>query len=65
MTIKQLKEAIKDLPDYMDVMIRQENDEYGFSLAENAQPQVVTFFTHEDLAEEYAEDVCFVITDEI
>ena len=46
MTIKELKLAIQDLPDHMDVFIRQTNEEYSFSLAEKTVTEPVVF--HEE-----------------
>jgi hypothetical protein len=36
MTVKELKEKIKDLPDNLDVFISQNNDEFEFSLLNGA-----------------------------
>lgn len=60
MNIKQLKEKIKDLPDHMDVFIRQQNDEFELSLAYRAEVKDVTF-SDEDLT---ANDTCLVLTDQ-
>lgn len=43
MNIKELKDKIKDLPDNMDVMIEQNNDEFRYSLAEVADVFSVVF----------------------
>lgn len=66
MTIKELKEKIKYLPDHMDVLIMQESEEGGFSQAEEAKVRTITFYDDEnDPDGESAEDDCFCITDEI
>lgn len=65
MTIKELKEAINDLPDYMDVLIHQENEESYFSMSETHEVRKITFQDEELQPEEWAELECFIITDEI
>lgn len=65
MTIKELKQAINDLPDNMDVMVYQTNDEYGFSLSETAQVQPVQFQDEEVPEDEWPTVDCLVISDEI
>lgn len=64
MTIGQLKEALKDIPDTMDVFIEKNNEEFHFSGCESAKVQQVTFIG-DDEEEERPEEDCFVISDEI
>jgi len=63
MTVKQLKEKIKDLPDHMDVFIHQENQEFGLSLLEDAK--VITASFSEDSGPVLAKDEVLRLTDEI
>lgn len=43
MTKKQLIEKMKDFPDNMDIFIEKTNDEFHFSLLENALTKKVSF----------------------
>lgn len=62
MNIKELKEKIKDLPDHMDVMMKQvNNDEFDLSIVENVEIKEVTFIGEK----EEPKDKCLVISDEI
>ena len=63
MDIKELKEKIKDLPDTMDVMILQTNDEYQHSMADSAYVRPITFQDESMPEEEWAVVDCLVITD--
>lgn len=64
MTVKELKTAINDLPNDMDVMIVQERDEEGlYSMAETAKVRSVTFQDQDIPEEEWADLDCLVITD--
>lgn len=70
MDIKELKEKIKDLPDTMDVMILQTNDDFQNSMAESAEVRAITFSEEEisddDLPEqEWPVVDCLVISDQI
>lgn len=66
MTVKQLKQKLEGLPDDMDVMIYQTNDEeYGFSMADNASVQKVTFMDKDMPSDEHAKVDCLVISDDI
>lgn len=65
MTIKELKKAIENLPDHMDVMIKQENEESPFSMSEKMEVRKITFQDEEIDPEKWAEVECFCITDEI
>lgn len=68
MTVKELKLKLEGVPDNMDVMIYQTNDEYGYSMSEEASVQPVKFIDEEmqlEDDEEYPIVDCFVITDDI
>lgn len=62
MTVRELKQALKGLPDYMDVYIKQTNDEYSLSYVETAKVVKATFL--EDTGENEAKDDVFLITDD-
>lgn len=62
MNIKELKEAIKDLPDNMDVMIEQTNDESRYGMANEVEVENVKF-QDGDNDEVFAEVDCLVIRD--
>lgn len=62
MTVRELKQALKGLPDYMDVYIKQTNDEYSISYVETAKVVEATFV--EDTGEDKAKDDVFLITDD-
>ncbi len=64
MLIKELKEKIKDLPDNMDVFIKQENTEFGFSNVEKAEV-ITAGFSEEPGGKVLAKDKVFILTDEI
>lgn len=63
MTIKDLKAKIKDLPDHMDVFIKQVNDEYSLSMVEDAKVVEASF--HEDSGPALAKDNVFLLTDDL
>ena len=65
MTVKQLKEAIKDLPDDMNVMIHQTWDESPLSESETATVRLVTFAGEDFEPEDYGKRDCLVISDEL
>lgn len=65
MTVGELKQKIANLPDDMDVMIYQYNDESLYALAEKAEAETVTFSDEEMDPEEYAKVDCLVITDNL
>ncbi|WP_312697015.1 hypothetical protein [Sphingobacterium mizutaii] len=65
MTVAELKQKIADLPDHMDVMIMQEDDDYGYSGAFTAEVRDVTFKAPEIPKKEWAVEKCLVITDEL
>lgn len=59
MNIKELKQKIKDLPDNMDVMIEQTNDEFRCSMANEANHVELTYSD----GELKANAMCLLITD--
>ncbi|MFA6057259.1 MAG: hypothetical protein WC756_03595 [Taibaiella sp.] len=61
MTVKQLRELIKDLPEDLDVFIEQTNDEYRYSMLEGVSLTEITFADGKLKAEE----MCLVLTDEL
>lgn len=63
MNIKELKAAIADLPDNMDVMIEQTNDESRYGLANEAEVENVVFGDEDIPKEEWANEDCLVIRD--
>lgn len=63
MNIKELKEKIKDLPDLMDVFIKQENEEFGLSEAQQAKV-VKASFSENPGGPVLAKDKVFLLTDE-
>lgn len=62
MTVKELKNKIKDFPDDMDVMIEKNNDEFHFGLLQSAKSQEVIFESGDN---KDAEIECLVLSDEI
>jgi hypothetical protein len=64
MTILDLKQKIKDIPDSMEVFIHQENDEFYLSLVETAKVTEAKF-AEEDSSKAMATDNVFLLTDEI
>lgn len=65
MTIKELKQKISDLPDNMDVMLSQYNDECHYSMSETAEVMDVEFQDPDMHPKDWATEKCFVITDEL
>lgn len=61
MTIKKLKEIIKDLPDNLEVFIKKENDDFDYALVEEVEIRNVKFSDDELIAYENV----LVITDEL
>lgn len=65
MTVKELKQKLENLPDLMDVMIMQTDDEFSYNAAITAEVRPVKFFPDDDGDElNVAIEDCFVITDE-
>jgi len=65
MTIKDLKAIIANMPDDMDIMVEQTNDESRYNLAQLAEERPVTFMDDDIDPEEWPTIPCFVITDDI
>jgi hypothetical protein len=62
MNVKQLKKKIQNLPDHMDVVLKQvNNDEFEISPAETAKVKTVTYYGEK----EEPKVKCLLITDEI
>lgn len=61
MTVGQLKEILKNVPDTVDVFIRQCNDEFDCSLVESAREDEINFSDGENEANEEV----FILSDEI
>lgn len=59
MNIKELKYKIKDLPDNMDVMIEQTNNEFRCTVANEANVLELTFSD----GELKGSDICLLISD--
>ncbi|KAA8483748.1 hypothetical protein BDE36_1788 [Arcticibacter tournemirensis] len=64
MTIGQLKTIIADLPDHMDVMVEQTNDECRYGMSETIEVRPVTFGGDDIPEDEEAVVDCLVISDE-
>lgn len=62
MTVRELKAIINDLPDNMDVMFEQTNDEFRYSMANEAVVLELNFRESPDGPVLAATD-CLVITD--
>lgn len=61
MTVKQLKKAIEDLPDNMDVMIEKYEDEFNIHLLESATVKICKFIGEKVEPKEK----CLILSDEI
>jgi len=64
MNVKQLKEILKNIPEHLEVVIQQENDEFPLSLAETAHI-VRAGFSEDPGGKVLAKEDVFLITDEI
>ncbi|MDI3319148.1 hypothetical protein [Pinibacter soli] len=60
MTVKELKQKLHQLPDHMDVFIKQVNDEYPVSLVAVAEKININFSD----GHYSAKDECLVLSDE-
>lgn len=65
MTVGELKQKIADLPDQMDVMIYQTNEESLYGMSQKAEVEDVTFGDEDMDRDEWAIEKCLVITDEL
>jgi len=63
MNIKELKEAIADLPENMDVFVAERKTEFAYGLANSAYVKKINF-TDEPGGEVMARDNVFVIDEE-
>lgn len=64
MTIKQLKQAIADLPDHMDVFIGKRSTEFGYGLVNTAKVKKIDFYDSESDEKPLASDDAFVLEEE-
>ena len=64
MTVKELKKFIEHLPDDMDVMVEQSNDESRYGMAQSAVAMEVSFQDEDILKDEWPYIECLVISDE-
>jgi len=64
MTVKELKKFIEHLPDDMDVMVEQSNDESRYGMAQSAGVIEVSFQDENVPKEEWPDIDCLVISDE-
>ena len=63
MTIKELKEKIKDLPDYMDVFVDERLTEFRYGLVNSAEVREINFMEEPD-GEVLSTDKVFVLTED-
>lgn len=64
MTVRELKKILENIPDNMDVFIRQTNDEYPNSLVEIAEIEELHFWSSDE-NESPVKVENFIITDAI
>lgn len=64
MTIKQLKQAIADLPDHMDVFIGEKSTDFGYGLVNTARVKKIDFYDSESDETPLASDDAFVLEEE-
>ncbi len=64
MTIKQLKQAIADLPDHMDVFIGERSTEFAYGLVNSASVKKIDFYDSESDETPLASDNAFVLEEE-
>lgn len=65
MTVKELKKALENAPEDMDVMIHQVDDETTHNIAESAAVEDVLFSSDDIPRKQWATEKCFVITDQL
>lgn len=64
MTVKQLKQKLKNVPDHMDIFIRQtDNSDFDISPVEEAKIVKASF--SEDTGPVLAKDDVFLLSDEL
>nr|WP_199083392.1 hypothetical protein [Pedobacter sp. ASV19] len=64
MTIKELKAKIADLPDNMDVMVEQTNEEGRYGMSQTVEVRSVQFSDPEVPKKDWATEKCLIISDE-
>jgi len=64
LTIKQLKQAIADLPDHMDVFIGEKSTEFGYGLVNTAKVKKIDFYDSESDEIPLASDDAFVLEED-
>ena len=64
MTIKQLKEAIKDLPDNMDVFIDERITDFTYGLVNNATVREIDFYEDHGDEKPLARDKVLVLSED-
>ena len=63
MTIKELKEKIKDLPDHMDVFMDERLTEFRYGLLNSAEVKEINFMEEPD-GEVLSRDKVLVLTED-
>jgi len=63
MTIKELKEKIKDLPDHMDVFVDERLTEFRYGLVNSAKVKEINFMEEPD-GEVLSTDNVLVLTED-
>lgn len=63
MTVKQLKEAIADLPDTMDVFVAERKTEFAYGLVNDAYVKRIDFMEEPD-GKVLSSDNCLVLDEE-
>jgi len=63
MTIKELKEVIKNLPDTMEVVIDERTSDFKFGSLESAYTSEITF-SEEPESEPIAKDIVLILSDQ-
>jgi hypothetical protein len=64
MTIKQLKEIIKDLPDNMQVFVSERLTEFRYGLVNSAYTKEINFMEDADDDESLAMELVLIIDEE-
>ncbi len=63
MIVKELKKILENVPDHMDIFIKQTNHEFPNSLAQSGEIKKIAFSESEG-GPVLAKDNAFIITDE-
>ena len=61
MTIKKLKEIIKDLPDHMDVFIGERSTEFAYGLVNSVRVDQIDFYDSECSEIPLSHDTVFIL----